>query len=137
MNAHEVAETTDVLRRSLVLVQTGQMSELAGCRIEGAVGAVKSIMGDPQHPFAQTRIEDSVRRLSARAEEGGMTEATAHRIEGALLAFRSVGGNASSLLACLGPRQTRLPTLNDPDDSQPMEVRVNRQGQPQSTQVQL
>ena len=141
MNAEEVAETTAALRRLLVLVQTGEMSEAAGCRVEGAVAALASISGDPSSPFARSQIENSSRRLTAIRGEGGMTESTAHRTEGALIALQSLAGDAASLLARLGPR----PRLSPPgprmpstlDDHQPAEVWLTHRGQPQTTQVQF
>ena len=95
MSADEIAETVESLRRALPLVRTGQMSELAGCRIEGAIRALSSIGGDVGSPFARSGIADTIRRLTARRSEGGMTLATAHRIEGALLALQSLAGRPS------------------------------------------
>lgn len=140
MNAEEVAGTADALRRSLLLVHSGQMSEAAGSRIEGALGALSSIIGDPTLPLARSRIEDSIRRLTAIREEGGMTLATAHRTEGALIALQSIDGDGASLLARLGPCQQRLPAApgrqSNPADPQ-TEVRLTHLGQRPTLQVQL
>lgn len=62
MNAEEITEATDALRRALSLVQTGQMSDLAGCRIEGALGALTAIKGDTGSDFARSQIADSTGR---------------------------------------------------------------------------
>lgn len=141
MNAEEVAETIAALRRLSTLVHTGQISDMAGCRIEGAVAALNSIRGDdPSSPYARSLREDAVLRLKAIREEGGLTEATARRIEGGLLAFESLTGDAASLLARLAPRQRGLPARPlmeaNLDDPEFVEVRLSS-GQPQTCQVQL
>lgn len=141
MNAQDVAETIAALRRMLVLVQTGEMSDSAGCRVDGAVAALLSVGGDPSSPFARSQVENSIHKLTAIREEGGMTESTAYRTEGALMALRSLAGDGASLLAALSPRPRRsqagqqMPgTL---DDSETAEIWLTPLGQPQTTVVQL
>ena len=136
-NAEEVADTIAALRRALPLVYTGQLSDLAGCRIEGALGALNSISGDPASDFARAQIADTTRRLTAIRAKGEMTAATAHRTEGALLALQSIAGDPASLLAELIPHSKLPPAPSNSDDAQPDEIIWTHLGQPPTTLVQL
>jgi hypothetical protein len=99
VNGQEVTSTADALRRMLVLVRAGQMSEAAGCRIEGAVAALTFVGLDASSELARQRIDESIRRLTKITEAAEMTAATACRIDGALAALRSITESPSSLLA--------------------------------------